>query len=101
MINNKLNILPIHKELSKLTLNKTQMDFDATILCPSGLWDENSVYPKVRSGYTFRPQMNGIFVKDFENKFFYQDGNDSTISKIKYYNPPNIVFQHLLVKEKI
>ena len=93
-------MLPIQKELSKLTLNKTQMDFDAKNLYPSGMWDENSVYPKVGSGYTFRPQMNGMFVTDFNNETFHQDGNDSRISKIKYYNPPNFVFQHLLVKEK-
>ena len=42
-INKKLNMLPIHKELSKLDSNKTQMDFDATSLYPSAMWDENSV----------------------------------------------------------
>ena len=31
-VNRKLNMLPIHKELSKLDSNKTQMDFDATSL---------------------------------------------------------------------
>ena len=31
-INKKLNMLPIHKELSKLDSNKTQMDYDATSL---------------------------------------------------------------------
>ena len=44
-INKKLNMLPIHKELSKLNSNKTQMDFDATSLYPSAMWDEKSVYP--------------------------------------------------------
>ena len=29
-MNKKLNMLPIHKELSKLNSNKTQMDYDAT-----------------------------------------------------------------------
>ena len=31
-VNKKLNLLSIHKQLSKLNLNKTQMDFDATSL---------------------------------------------------------------------
>ena len=31
-INNKLNMLPILKELSKLDSNKTQMEYDATSL---------------------------------------------------------------------
>ena len=44
-VNKKLNMLSIHKELSKLDSNKTQMDFDATSLYPSAMWDQNSVYP--------------------------------------------------------
>ena len=40
-------MLPIHKELSKLHSNETQMDFDATSLYPSAMWDEKSVYPKI------------------------------------------------------
>ena len=36
-VSKKLNMLPIHKELSKFNSNKTQMDFDATsftrVLC--------------------------------------------------------------------
>ena len=38
-------MLSIHKELSKLNSNKIQMDFDATRLYPSAMWDEKSVYP--------------------------------------------------------
>ena len=45
-VNRKLNMLPIHKELSKLDSNKTQMDFDATSLYPSAMWDEKSVILK-------------------------------------------------------
>ena len=36
-INKKLNMLPIHKELSKKDVSKTQMDFDATSLYPSAM----------------------------------------------------------------
>ena len=42
-VNKKLNILPIHRELSKFDSNKTQMDYVATSLYPSAMWDENSV----------------------------------------------------------
>ena len=38
---------PIYKELSKLSSNKTQMDYDANSLYPSALWNENSVYPEI------------------------------------------------------
>ena len=41
------------KELSKLDSNKTQMDYEATSLYPSAMWDENSVYPKIETGFSF------------------------------------------------
>ena len=100
-VNKKLNMLPIHKELSKLDSNKTQMDFDATSLYPSAMWDENSVYPKRKTGFAFKPHMNDIYVKAFNNQSFNQDGDESAILKIKYYNPPNLIFQHLPIKKKV
>ena len=46
--------------------------------------------------------MNDVLVNDFNNQTFYQDGNDSTTSEIKYYNPPNLIFQHLpIINEKV
>ena len=53
----KFNMLPIHKELSKLDINKTQMDYEATSLYLSRMWDENSVYPTIESGFCFKPHM--------------------------------------------
>ena len=94
-------MLPIHKGLSKLELNKTQIDFDATSLYPSGMWDENSVYPKIESGFCFKRDMNDVYVEAFQNQTFNQDGNESVILKIKYYNPPDLILQHLPVKEKV
>ena len=41
-----------------------------------------------------------IFVNDFNNKTHIRNGKDSTNLKIKYYNPPDLMFQHLPVKEK-
>ena len=100
-INKKLNMLPIHKELSKLDSNKTQMDFDATSLYPSAMWDENSVYPKIEIGFAFKPHMNDVYVEAFNNQTFNEDGDESGILTIKFYNPPDLIFQHLPVKEKV
>ena len=41
--------------------------------------------------------MNDIIANDFINRSFDGDGKDSAITKIKYYNPPNLTFQHLPV----
>ena len=77
------------------------MDFDATFLYPSATWDENSVYPKIESGFAFKPHRNNVSVEAFNNQTFNQDGDESAILRKKYYNPPNLIFQHLTVKEKI
>ena len=100
-VNNKLNMLPIHKELSKSDSNKTQMDFDATSLYPSAMWDEKSVYPKIETGFAFKPNMNDDYVEAFNNQSFNEDGDESAILTIKYYNPPDLIFQHLPVKERV
>ena len=96
-INKKLNMLPIHKESSKLDSNKTQTDFDATSLCPSAMWDEKSVYFKIETGFAFKPHMNDVYVEAFNNQSF----NESAILTIKNYNPPDRIFPHLPVKEKV
>ena len=99
--NKKLNMLSIHKELSKLNSKKTQKDVDATSLYPSAMWDENSVYPKIETGFAFKPHMNHVYVEAFNNQTFNEDGDESAILTIKYYNPPNLIFQHILVKGKV
>ena len=94
-------MLPIHKQLSKLDSNKTQTDYDANSQYPSAMWDENSVYPKIETGLAFKPDINDVYVKAFNNQTFNEDGDETAILGIKYYNPPNLIFQHLPVKEKV
>ena len=100
-VNKKLNMLSIHEELSKLNSNKTKMDFDATSLHPSAMWDEKSVYPKIATGFVFKPDKNDVYVEAFNNQSFNEDGNESAILTINYYNPPDLIFQHLPIKEKV
>ena len=100
-VNKKLNMLSIHKELSKINSNKTQMDFDATSLYPSAMWDENSAYLKIETGFAFKSHMNDVYVEAFNNQSFNEDGDESAILTIKYQNPPDLIFQHLPVKEKV
>ena len=39
--------------------------------------------------------MNDVYVEGFNIQSFHQDGNESAILEKKYYNPPNLIFQHL------
>ena len=59
-------MLPIHKELSKLDSNKTQMDYDATSLYPIVMWDENSVYPKIETGFAFLARYEGSLCRSIQ-----------------------------------
>ena len=92
---------PIYKDLSKLCSNNTRMDYDATSLYPSAMWDETFVHPKRETGFAFKPDMIDIYVEAFNNQTFNQGGNESAIIRIKYYNPHDLIFQHLPVKEKV
>ena len=76
------------------------MAFDATSLYPCAKWDENSASPKIETGFVFKPDMNNVYVEAFNNQTFNQDGDESAILRIKYYNPSDLIFQHLPVKEK-
>ena len=45
--------------------------------------------------------MNDVYVEAFNNQTFNRDGDENAILTIKSYNPPDLVFQHLPVKEKV
>ena len=97
-INEKLTQLPIHQLLKQLQLIDLLWDFDCTSLYPSAMWDKSSNYPRIETGYAFTPDMNDELVEKFNNQIFTQG---SAILKIKYYNPKNLIVQHLPVKEKV
>ena len=96
-INEKLSQLPIHQLIKQIKLEELLWDFDATSLYPSAMWDEKSIYPRIETGYSFTRDMNKYLVHRFNNQTFSQG---SAVLKIKYYNPKNLIVQHLPVKEK-
>ena len=65
------------------------------------MWDKPSVSPKVENIFAFKLFMNDVYVEAFNIQNFNQDGNECAISKIKFYNPLDLIFQSLPVKEKV
>ena len=55
------------------------MDFDATCLYSSEMYDGNSVYPEVKSGFAFKLHTNDFYVEALNNQTFHQDDNESAI----------------------
>ena len=60
--------------------------------------DPKSTYPRTETNYAYTPDMNNEPVEKFINQTFTQG---SAILKIKYYNPKNLIVQHLLIKERV
>ena len=96
-INEKLGNLRLHKLIQKIELTHLLWDFDALSLFPSAMWDEKTIYPRIETGYAHTEDLNDELVSKFNNGKFNQG---SAILKIKYYNPKNLIVQHLPVKEK-
>ena len=44
--------------------------------------------------------MKNVYVEAVNNQIFNRDGDESAVLRIQYYNPSNLIFQHLLVREK-
>ena len=96
-INKKLGEFPSHKLLQELSLENLLWDFDAVSLYPSAMSYPEIIYPRIETGYAFTPDMNDDLVEKFNNQTFTQG---SAISKIRYYNPKDLIVQHLPVKER-
>ena len=95
-INEKLSNLRLHEIIKRIELIHLLWDFDAVSLYPSAMWDEKSIYPRIETGYAFTRDMNDELVEKFNNQTFTQG---SAILKIKYYNPKNLIVQHIPIKE--
>ena len=62
-LNSIFNMLAIYEQLSKLDLNYTQIYSEANSSYRSAMWDKHSVYPKIESGFGFKPYMNDVYQK--------------------------------------
>ena len=96
-INEKLSDLPIHYLIKQVKIIELLWDFDCVSLYPSAMWDKNSIYPKIETGYAFEKHMNNELVDKFNSPAFTQG---SAILKINYYNPKSLMVQDLPAKGK-
>ena len=96
-ISEKLSDLPTHQLTKQFKKIELLWDFDCVSLYPSAMWDPNSIYPKIETGYAFEKHMNNELVEKINNQTFTQG---SAFLKIKNYNPKKLIVQHVPVKEK-
>ena len=96
-INEKLSNHSLHKMIKRIELIHLLWEFDAVSLYPSAMWDENSIFPRVETGYAYTKDMNDELVETFNTGNFSQE---SAILKTKNYNPKNLIVRRLPVEEK-
>ena len=65
-INYRLGKLPSNKNLKKLDLNEVGLDFDATTLYPSAIWNGNSIYPKMECRSAFAAHRKEYLCTSFQ-----------------------------------
>ena len=88
---------PIHQLIKQIKSDELLWHFDANSLYPSAMWDENSIYPRIETRFAFKRDVNKWLVHKFNNQ---TSTHGSAILKIKYYDPENLIVQHLSVKER-
>ena len=64
-INGSLSNLRLHKLMKQIELVHLLWDFDAVSLYPSAMWDENSIFPRIETGYAFTKHLNDELVAKF------------------------------------
>ena len=61
--NENLNDFHIHYLIRQILLLVLMLNFDAIRLYPSAMWDENSNYLQIETGYAYRKYMKGELVE--------------------------------------
>ena len=100
-VTDKLSKVTIKNKLKKLDLNEVEMDFVATLLNSSALCDKTAVCPKLESEIAFKSHLNDDDAEAFNNQIFKQDGNERAILNTKFYNPHDLILQHISIKDKV
>ena len=95
-VDKKLSELPISEKLKCINRDNLLMAFDATSLYPSAMVE--GIYPKIETGYAFTKDMSSDVANQFNSG---KTDFASAILKINYYNPEDLIIQHLPVKEEV
>ena len=62
------------------------------------MWDEKPIYLRIETGYGYTKDMDEELVVKINIQTFTQR---NASLKIKYYNPPILLVQHIPVEEKV
>ena len=78
------------------------MAFDGKSLHSCAMIDKDSFYPRIETGYLFTPNKEMELFQRLNIRIFSQFKDQASANlRVKQYNPKNLMFQHLLVKEDV
>ena len=98
IVKNQLSKITIHIKIGEYILTDVLLDFDATGLYLSAMWDEKSIYPKSETVCAFAPDMRDEFVEKISTQSF---SRENANLKVLYSNASEWILQHLAVREKV
>ena len=71
--------------------------FDDVSLYPSAMKGEESIFARIKTGYAFTTNMNDDLDENFNKQTSFEG---SAILKFRFYNPKDLIVQHLPVEER-
>ena len=96
----KLGDLEVSKALRMINKDDFLVPFDFNSLYPSAEADGKSTWPAIETVYLFKKHVNDA-VCEILIGGRWDELSLSAFFSIKYHKPENLIFQHLLVREKL
>ena len=99
-IDRKVARIPVSIQLAVIDKSDLLVSSDYNSLYPSAMAHPDSKWPKIEPAKAITLEDSDYLCELFSNAEW-KNLNKTGFFKVKYYNPENIVFQHMSVKEKV
>ena len=97
-VDRKVARIPVSRQLAVINKSDLLVSSDYNSLYPSAKAHPDSKRPKIETAKAIRPEDSDYLCELFNNGEW-KNLNKTGFFKVKYYNPENIVFQHMSVKK--
>ena len=89
------------RELKRVVKSDLIVASDYNSLYPSAMADKGSKWPKIETTTTVKKKEDSARLLELFNTGEEKKINKKDFFDVKYYNPENIIFQHMSVKEQV
>ena len=96
----KFGDLDITKSFRKMNKDSSLLSYNFNSLYPCAEADEDSKWPAIETSFPFERFLSDAICELF-NSSRWEEVNGSAFLTVKFHNPENLIFQHILTKEKL